>query len=188
MPLYSTNEFRAGLKVILEGEPCTIVENEFVKPGKGQAFNRVKLKRLRSNRVLDKTFKSGETLEAADIREVSLVYLYTDGQFWHFMDPESFEQLTVGASAIEEAKLWLTDQAVCVVTLWNGQAIGVQPPTFVELEVAETDPGVKGDTAGSGGKPAMLSTGAQIRVPLFVQVGEKVRVDTRTGSYVMRVK
>ncbi|ATG73038.1 elongation factor P [Zobellella denitrificans] len=188
MASYSTNEFRSGLKIMLDGEPCAIIENEFVKPGKGQAFNRVKIRRLLNGKVLEKTFKSGDTVEAADVMDMELAYLYNDGEFYHFMNNDTFEQLAADDKAVGDAKLWLKEQDVCILTLWNGSPISVTPPNFVELEVVETDPGLKGDTAGTGGKPATLSTGAVVRVPLFIQIGEVLKVDTRSGEYVSRVK
>lgn len=188
MAFYSTNEFKQGLKVMIDGEPCVIVENEFVKPGKGQAFNRTRVKKLISGKVLDKTFKSGDSVEAADVLDLNLTYLYNDGEFYHFMNDETFEQVAADTKAVGEAAKWLLEQAVCIVTLWNGQPIGVQPPNFVELKIVDTDPGLKGDTAGTGGKPATLETGAVVKVPLFVQIDEVIRVDTRSGEYVSRVK
>ncbi len=188
MASYSTNEFRSGLKVIIDGDPCSIIENEFVKPGKGQAFNRVKIRNLKTGRVLDKTFKSGESLEAADVIDIEMQYLYSDGQFWHFMVPDNFEQHAADASAVGESHLWLKAQDNCQVTLYNGEPIGVTPPNFVELEITDTDPGLKGDTAQGGTKPATLETGAFIKVPLFLEIGELVRVDTRTGEYMSRAK
>ncbi|GGB51950.1 elongation factor P [Oceanisphaera marina] len=188
MASYSTNDFRSGLKVMLDGEPCAIVENEFVKPGKGQAFSRVKIRRLLNGKMLEKTFKSGESLEAADVVDMEMAYLYNDGEFYHFMDNDTFEQLAADDKAVGDTRLWLKEQDVCTLTLWNGAAISVTPPNFVELEVVETDPGLKGDTAGTGGKPATLTTGAVVRVPLFIQIGEVLKVDTRSGEYVSRVK
>jgi elongation factor P len=188
MANYSTNEFKSGLKIILDGDPYAIVENEFVKPGKGQAFNRVRVRNLKTGRVIEKTFKSGDSVEAADVFEKEVQYLYTDGEFWHFMDPESFEQIAADAAVIGDNKIWLKEEDMCQVTLWNGAPLIVMPPNFVELEVSETDPGLKGDTSGSGGKPATLETGAVVRVPLFVQEGEVIRVDTRKAEYIGRVK
>ena len=189
MASFSTNEFKSGLKVMLDGNPYAILENEFVKPGKGQAFNRVKMRNLRSGRVLEQTFKSGESLEAADVIDTEMNYLYNDGEFWHFMHPESFEQLQADKTAIGDAIKWLKENsnALCTITLFNGLPLSVTPPNFVELQITETDPGVRGDTSGGGGKPATLETGAVVRVPLFVQQGEVVRVDTRTGDYQTRV-
>jgi elongation factor P len=188
MANYSTNEFKGGLKIMLDGDPCSIIENEFVKPGKGQAFNRVKIRNLITGRVLEKTFKSGESLEGADVHETDLQYLYTDGEFWYFMDQESFEQVSADAKALGDSVKWLKEQDMCTVTLWNGSPISVEPPKFVVLSVTDTDPGLKGDTSGSGGKPATLETGAVVRVPLFVQIGEAIKVDTRSGEYVSRAK
>lgn len=185
---YSTNEFKSGLKVILDKEPYNIVENEFVKPGKGQAFNRVKLKALKTGRVIERTYKSGEKIEAADVMEVEMQYLYNDGDTWHFMEPKSFEQYEINSLVVDDASKWLQEQDVCAVVLWNGEAISVLPPNFVTLRITETDPGLKGDTSGGGSKMAILETGAQIRVPLFVQMNELVKVDTRTSEYVSRVK
>lgn len=188
MANYSTSEFKSGLKVMLDGDPCSIIENEFVKPGKGQAFNRVKLRNLKSGKVWERTFKSGDSLEGADVMDVAMQYLYSDGEFWHFMDQTTFEQKAADDAAVGDAKLWLKEEDVCEITLYNGEPLSVTPPNFVELEIVETDPGLKGDTAGTGGKPATLSTGAVVRVPLFVQTGEIVKVDTRTGDYVGRIK
>ncbi|APZ42392.1 elongation factor P [Acidihalobacter ferrooxydans] len=188
MATYSTSEFKNGLKIMLDGDPYNIVENEFVKPGKGQAFNRVKIRNLKSGRVIDKTFKSGESVEAADVVDVDMQYLYTDGEFWHFMVPDTFEQYAAGEAALADAKPWLKEQDVCIVTLWNGQPLSVTPPNFVELKIVETDPGIRGDTATGGTKPATLETGAVVKVPLFIEEGEVLKVDTRTGEYVSRVK
>jgi elongation factor P len=188
MASYSTNEFRGGLKIMLDGDPCAIIENEFVKPGKGQAFNRVRIRNLKTGRVIERTFKSGESVESADVMEVELQYLYNDGEFWHFMDPQTYEQLAAGEAAVGEAAKWLKEQDVCLVTLWNGTPLLVTPPNFVILTVTETDPGVRGDTSGGGGKPATLETGAVVRVPLFIDIGETLRIDTRTGEYVSRAK
>lgn len=188
MANYSTSEFKSGLKVMLDGDPCAIIENEFVKPGKGQAFNRVKLRNLKSGKVWERTFKSGDSLEGADVMDVSMQYLYADGEFWHFMDQTTFEQKAADEAAVGDAKQWLKEEDMCEITLYNGEPLIVNPPNFVELEITQTDPGLKGDTAGTGGKPATLSTGAVVRVPLFVQEGEVIKVDTRTGEYVGRIK
>ncbi|WP_199610915.1 elongation factor P [Flocculibacter collagenilyticus] len=188
MANFSTNEFKAGLKIMLDGEPCNILENEFVKPGKGQAFNRVKIRKLISGKVLEKTFKSGESVEGAEVRDHELAYLYNDGEFWHFMDNSTFEQIAADAKALGDNEKWLVENDLCTLTLWDGAPIAVTPPNFVELEVTETDPGLKGDTAGTGGKPATLSTGAVVRVPLFIQIGEVIKVDTRNGEYVSRAQ
>lgn len=188
MASYSTNEFRSGLKILIDGDPCVIVENEFVKPGKGQAFNRVRIRNLKTGRVVDKTYKSGESVEAADVLDTEMQYLYADAEFWHFMIPDTFEQFAADATAVGEAKQWLKEQDVCQITLWNNAPLSVTPPNFVQLVIVETDPGVRGDTAQGGVKPARLETGAVVRVPLFLEEGETIRVDTRTGEYVSRVK
>lgn len=188
MATYSTSEFKAGLKFMMDKEPCAIIDNEFVKPGKGQAFNRVKLRRLLSGKVVEKTFKSGESVEAADVMEIDLAYLYSDGEFFHFMNNDTFEQVAADEKSVGDAAKWLIEQDLCTITTWNDNPIVVTPPNFVEIEVTETDPGLKGDTAGTGGKPATLATGAIIRVPLFIQIGEVVKVDTRSAEYVGRIK
>ncbi|MCO7227424.1 elongation factor P [Pleionea sp. CnH1-48] len=186
MASYSTNEFRNGLKIMQDGEPCVILENEFVRPGKGQAFARARVQYLLSGRIVEKTFKSNESVEGADIMDQDMEYLYADGEFWHFMDPTSYEQVAADAKAVGDNAKWLTEQDTCLVTLWNGSPIIVTPPNHVVLEVVDTDPGLKGDTSGGGGKPATMNTGAVVRVPLFVQIGDKLKVDTRTGEYVSR--
>jgi len=186
MASYSTNEFRSGLKILLDGDPCAIVENEFVKPGKGQAFNRVKIRNLKTGRVVDKTFRSGESVEAADVHDTELQYLYNDGEFWHFMDPQSFAQYQADATAVGDAAQWLKGEELCLITLWNEVPLIVEAPKFVELLITQTDPGVRGDTAQGGVKPATLETGAVVKVPLFVEEGEAIKVDTRSGDYVSR--
>ena len=188
MASYSTNEFRGGLKLLLDGDPCSIIENELVKPGKGQAFNRVKLRNLKTGRVIEKTFKSGESVEAADVVDVDMEFSYNDGEFWYFMDPNTYEQVGAGETAVGEAAKWLKGQELCTVTLWDGAPLAVTPPNFVELAISQTDPGVRGDTAQGGTKPATLETGAVVKVPLFIEEGEVLKVDTRTGEYVSRVK
>jgi elongation factor P len=188
MAKYSTSEFRSGLKLLLDGEPCSIIENEFVKPGKGQAFNRVKIRNLLTDRVVERTFKSGDSVDAADVMDVTMQYLYTDGEMWHFMDENTFEQIAADAQAVGDNAKWLCEQDICGLTLWNNAPIAVTPPNHVILEVTDTDPGVRGDTSGGGTKPATMSTGAVVNVPLFINIGDKLKVDTRTGDYVARAK
>lgn len=188
MATASTSEFRSGLKFMQEGDPCVIIENEFVKPGKGQAFSRVKFRNLKTGRVLVKTFKSGETVELADVMECEMQYLYHDGVHWHFMVPADYEQHEINESVVGDAAKWLKEQDVCIVTLWNGTPLVVTPPNFVVLTITETDPGLRGDTSGGGGKTATLETGAVVRVPLFLQIGDSIKVDTRTAEYVSRAK
>jgi len=188
MANYSTSEFRGGLKIMLDGDPYAIVENEFVKPGKGQAFNRVKVRNLLTARVVERTFKSGESVEGADVVDTEMQYLYNDGEHWHFMDVGSYEQLAADRKVVGDAAKWLKEEDMCDVTLWNGAPILVVPPNFVELRITETDPGLRGDTAQGGTKPATLETGAVVKVPLFLEIGELVKVDTRSGEYMSRVK
>jgi len=188
MAVYSTNEFKNGLKVMVDDAPCSILDCEFVKPGKGQAFTRIKIRNLKTGRVVERTFKSGDTLPSADVADVEMQYLYNDGEYWHFMVPDTFEQYAVTENVLADAAQWLKEQDVCVLTLWNNEPIQVTPPNFVILAITETDPGLKGDTSGGGGKPATLETGAVVRVPLFVQTGELIKVDTRKGEYVSRAK
>ena len=188
MASISTNEFRSGVKILLDGDPYSIVENEMVKPGKGQAFNRVRVRNLKTGRVIERTFKSGDSVEAADVVEMDMQYLYQDGDFWHFMVPESFEQYTASKSAVGDNAVWLKDGVVCIVTLFNNEPLVVTPPPHIELKIVETDPGLRGDTATGGQKPAKLETGAVVRVPLFINEGEVIRVDTRTGEYISRAR
>ena len=186
MATYSTNDFKAGLKVMIDGSPGAVVENEFVKPGKGQAFNRVKIRNLKTGRIIERTFKSGDTLEAADVVDVEMQYLYNDDEFFHFMNPETFEQFGADKATVGDTAKWLKEQDVCIITLWNGIPLNVEPPHTVVLKIVETDPGLKGDTSGGGGKPATLETGAVVRVPLFIQNGESIKCNTRTGEYISR--
>jgi elongation factor P len=188
MATFSTSEFKSGLKLMIEGSPCSILENEVVKPGKGQAFNRVRLRNLKTGRVLEKTYKSGDSVEGADVMDVSLQYLYNDGEMWHFMDTETFEQHAADETVMGDTAQWLKGEEMCEVTLWNGSPLSISPPNFVNLQITETDPGVRGDTASGGTKPALLETGATVKVPLFVEQGEIIKVDTRTAEYVSRVK
>ena len=188
MASYTTNEFKSGLKILLDNDPYSIVENEMVKPGKGQAFNRVKVRNLKTGRTIERTFKSGDSVDAADVVDTDMQYLYADGDFWHFMVPENFEQYAAGKEAVGEGAQWLKEGITCIVTLWNGVPLVVTPPPHIELKVVETDPGVRGDTATGGQKPAKLETGAVVRVPLFINEGEVLKIDTRTGEYISRAK
>lgn len=188
MAAYGMNDVKNGMKIIVDGYACTIIDTDYVKPGKGQAFTRVRYRNLKTGRVVEMTMKSTDSAEAADVVDTDMEFLYSDGEFYHFMHPETHEQLAADAAAMGEASKWLKGNETCVVTLWNGAPLTVAAPNFVELQIAETDPGVRGDTSGGGGKPAKLETGAVVRVPLFVGQGETIRVDTRTGEYVSRVK
>lgn len=186
MATYSTNQFKNGLKIILDNDPCSITENNMVKPGKGQAFNKVKAKNLRTGRMLERTFKSTESVEAADVDEVNVEYLYSDGEFWHFMEPTSFEQYAANEVAVGDAVKWIKGQETCVMMLWDSAPLSITPPNFVELAVTQTDPGLKGDTAQGATKPATLETGIEVKVPLFINTGDILKIDTRTGDYVSR--
>ncbi len=188
MATLGMNDVKNGLKIIVEGQPCVIVETDFIKPGKGQAFTRVRYRNIKSGRVVELTMKSTDSVESADVIDTDMQYLYSDGEFWHFMQQDSFEQYSADENAMGDAAQWLKGEEICTVTLWNGSPIAVTPPNFVELQIVETDPGLRGDTSGGGGKPAKLETGAVVRVPLFVGQDEKVKVDTRSGEYVSRVK
>lgn len=188
MAFFSTSEFKSGLKVMFDNDPCSIVENEFVKPGKGQAFNRVKLRNLKTGRIIERTFRSGETLEGADVVETNMQYLYNDGTLFYFMVSDTFEQHAADTNAMGDTVKWIKGQEECIVTLWNGVPLAVNPPNFVVLQVTETDPGLRGDTSGGGSKAATLETGAIVRVPLFVNIGDLIKVDTRTAEYLSRVK
>lgn len=185
---YNTSEFKSGMKIILDNDPYSIVENEMVKPGKGQAFNRVRVRNLKTGRTIERTFKSGDSVEAADVVDADMQYLYSDGDFWHFMLPDNFEQYAAGAAAVGDNAKWLKDGTNCIVTLWNNVPLQVTPPAHIDLKVIETDPGVRGDTATGGQKTAKLETGAVVRVPLFINEGEVLRIDTRTGEYISRAK
>jgi len=188
MATYGMNDVKNGLKILVNGEPCVITETEYVKPGKGQAFTRIKYRFIKSGRVVELTMKATDDLEAADVMDTDMQFLYSDGEYWHFMQPETFEQVQADKAGVGDAYKWLKGEELCVVTLWNGVPIAVQPPNFVDLKIVETDPGVRGDTSGGGGKPATLETGAVVRVPLFVGQDEIVKVNTRTGEYESRVK
>jgi len=184
---YSTAQFRKNLKIEIDGEPFTIVDFQHVKPGKGGAFVRTKMKSLITGNVLDRTFRSGEKVDVPDLEEKKMSYLYEDETGYCFMDTQTYEQMTLTEDQIEEAKGYLKENIEVEVLLHNGKAIGIELPMFMNLQIVETDPGLKGNTASGGSKPAKLETGVTIQVPLFVSTGEIVKVDTRTGSYIERV-
>jgi elongation factor P len=186
--MYSTAEFKKGLKIELDGVPYTIVEFQHVKPGKGGAFVRTKMKSLLTGRVLDQTFRSGEKVKKPDLMEREMQYLYGEGSDFHMMDNETYEQIMLTEDQVGEARLYLAENMGVKVLFFNQQPVAVEVPLFVELEVAQTEPGVKGDTAAGGTKPATLESGVTIQVPLFLNEGDRVKVDTRTGSYIERVK
>ena len=188
MATINTNQFKPGVKLLLDGDPYSILENEFVKPGKGQAFNRIKIRNLKNGRMIEKTLKSGESVEAADVVDVELQYLYTDGKDWIFMNEKTYEQISASRESVGEAVKWLKGQEKCAVTIWDQSPISVSVPNFVNLTVLKTDPGLKGDTATGGTKLAELETGTIVKVPLFVEEGDLLRIDTRNGEYVSRTK
>ena len=189
MPQVSTNEFKTGMKVEMDREPYTIVGVEFVKPGKGQAFTRTKLKHLMSGRVVEKTFKSGEKLDLADVEETQMRMLYKEGDGVVFMHDQTYEQVTVPLSVIDDKESYMMEDTVYDLVFYKGNVVDVTPPTFLNMTVTETAPGVRGDTAsGRVLKPAKTDTGATIQIPIFIEEGELVKVDTRTGEYVSRVK
>ena len=186
--MYSTAEFKKGLKIELEGVPYTIVDFQHVKPGKGGAFVRTKMKSLLSGRVLDQTFRSGEKVKKPDLMEREMQYLYGEGEDFHMMDNETYEQIMLTEDQVGEVRLFLTENMAVKVLFFNQQPVAVEVPLFVELEVTQTEPGMKGDTAAGGTKPATLESGVLIQVPLFINEGDRVKVDTRTGGYIERVK
>lgn len=188
MAQISTNEFRAGLKIEVDKQPYVIVTNQFVKPGKGQAFNRVRLKNLLTGKTFERTFKSGESFEEADVLEAQMRLLYVDQSGATFMDDTTFEQMTVPLEKLEGMEAWLVEDELYQLVFYKGSPVTVEPPTFMEMEIVETAPGVRGDTAsGRVMKPAKTHTGAEIQVPIFIEMGERVKVDTRTGEYVSRI-
>lgn len=186
--MYSTGDFKKGLKIELDGTPYIIVDFLHVKPGKGGAFVRTKLKNLVTGKVLDQTFRSGEKVKRPDLMEREMQYLYREGENFYLMDNQTFEQLALTTEQLGDAVLFLVENMNVNALFFNQQPVAVDLPTFVELEVAQTEPGVKGDTASGGSKPATLETGAVIQVPLFINEGERLKVDTRTGSYIERAK
>jgi len=183
-----TSDIRKNLKIMLDGQPFIVTDFQFVKPGKGQAFTRCKLKNLLTGAALEKTFKSGEKLEPAEVETREVQYIYPDGANYVFMDPNTGDQLIVSGDRMEEEKLWLADGMNVEVTLLKDDPIGIELPAHVELEIVKSDPGVKGDTASGATKPATMSTGAVVQVPLFIEEGEWIKIDTRTGAYLERVK
>ncbi|MBS0621428.1 MAG: elongation factor P [Verrucomicrobia bacterium] len=188
MASISTNDLRQGAKVEMDGQPYVVVGIEFVKPGKGQAFNRVKVKHLVTGRVIERTFKSGEKIEEADIQEAAMRLLYTVGEDAVFMDDKTFEQITIHKEALHAVSEWLKEDVLYDVVIYKEQPISVEPPTFMELKITQCDPGVRGDTAsGKVLKPAVTESGAKVQVPIFIDEGEILKIDTRTGEYVSRV-
>jgi elongation factor P len=188
MGTISTAEFRNGAKLEMNGVPFSIVEFQHVKPGKGPAFVRTKLKSLKDGRILDKTFRSGEKVEVPDLTHSEMQYLYQDSDGYVMMDNETFDQVSLTADQLGDARDFMMENIEIKVLYHNGLPIDVEIPTFLELEIVDTDPGVKGDTASGGSKPATLSTGAVVKVPLYIEIGERIKVDTRNRTYIERAK
>jgi len=186
--MYDTSDIRKGLKIQMDGYPYTVVGFQFVKPGKGTAFTRTKIKNLITGAVLERTWRTGEKLEPANVEEAEMQFLYQEGENYVFMDNHTYEQTYIPSAVLGEVALLMPDNINVQVLFFNEKPIGVSLPNFVELEVAHTEPGIKGDTASGATKPATLSAGATINVPLFVEEGEVLKIDTRTGEYVERVK
>lgn len=186
--MYSTAEFKKGLKIEIDGVPFAIADFQHVKPGKGGAFVRTKLKNLLNGRVVDQTFRSGEKVKKPDLVEKEMQYLYKDGDSYCLMDNETYEQIMLSGEQVGDAVLYLKENMDLQVLFFNQQPVAVDLPNFVELAVAQTEPGVRGDTASGGTKPATLESGAVIQVPLFINEGDRLKVDTRTGTYIERLK
>jgi elongation factor P len=186
MGTYNTSEFKKGLKVLIDNEPYLMIDTEFMKPGKGQAVYRTRLKNMIRGNVIDRTYRSGDKIDSADVSEETLQYLYNDSKNWFFMNPESFEQYSIPKDNLLDAHKWLKDGATVEVIFWAERAISVEAPKHVELEVTYCEPGARGNTATNVQKPATLETGAEISVPAFINIGDTVKVDTRTGEYIER--
>lgn len=186
--MYDTSDIKKGLKIVMDGQPYNVTYFQFVKPGKGQAFTRTKLKNMVTGAVIEKTFKSGEKLEKADLESREMQFLYADGDNYVFMDNSNYEQIMISNEQIGDNKFYLLDDTTVEVLIFDEKPIDVTPPTFVELQVVETEPGFKGDTSGNTTKPAIMQTGLKVNVPLFVEADEILKIDSRTGEYVERVK
>ena len=184
--MIQAGDLRPGMKIELDGAPYVVLTYQWVKPGKGGAFSRTKLRNLKTGAIVDRTFRSEEKLPPAGVEEHQAQFLYQDGEAYHFMNTATYDQFFLTPERVGEAREFLKPETVVTIPFHRGEAVGVQLPMFVELAVAETDPGVRGDTASGGSKPAKLETGAVIQVPLFIAVGDVVRVDTRSWTYVER--
>ncbi len=182
-----TSQFRNGLKIEIDGEPFVMTYFQHVKPGKGGAFVRTKIKNLRTGRVLERTFRSGEKVDEAEVEDKKMQFLYQDGEQLIFMDQETYDQVPFSTEQVGDAMKYLKENLDVDVVFWRGKPINIELPSFIEAAVTQCDPGLKGDTASGATKPATIETGAVIQVPLFIKEGEKIRVDTRSGDYVERV-
>ena len=188
MAVYQTSDFRNGIKVVIDGNPYVMTYFQFVKPGKGTAFTRTKLKNLISGNVLERTFRSGETVEVADCEDVTMQYQYNEGDTYYFMSMETYDTIPMMRERMDGSEKYLLDALECQVTIFKGNPVAITLPNFIEVEITYCEPGVKGDTATNATKPATVSTGATVNVPLFVESGEVIKIDTRTGDYLGRVK
>jgi elongation factor P len=186
--MYDTTDFKKNLKIEIEGDPCVILSAQHVKPGKGVAFVKTRYKSLLSGKVLERNFRSGDKVGKPNLEEREMQYLYSDGETWTFMDNNNYEQVALNEDAVSEALPFLLDNLEVAILFFNGKAISIELPTFVEIEVTRADPGLKGDTATGATKPATLSTGASVNVPLYVEEGDFLKIDTRSGDFVERVK
>lgn len=184
--MISAGDFRNGITIEYENSVYQIIEFQHVKPGKGAAFVRTKLKNIKSSGVIEKSFRPTEKFPQARIDRKDMQYLYSDGDLYYFMDTENYEQIALGADTIGDTLKFVKENEMCKICSHNGSVFSVEPPLFVELEITETEPGFKGDTATGASKPATVETGAQIYVPLFVDRGDRVKIDTRTGEYLSR--
>ncbi|WP_026503927.1 elongation factor P [Butyrivibrio sp. NC3005] len=185
--MVTASDFRNGVTIEVDGKVCQVVEFQHVKPGKGAAFVRTKLKDIINGGVIETTFRPTEKFPQARIERRDMQYLYNDGDLYNFMDTESYEQIAVGSDVVGDAMKFVKEEEMCKVSSYNGSVFAVEAPLFVELEITETEPGFKGDTATGASKPATVETGATINVPLFVNQGDKIKIDTRTGEYLSRV-
>jgi elongation factor P len=188
MASYNTSDFKKGIKVMVDGDPYLMIECNFVKPGKGQALYRTKLKNLLRDTVIERTYKSGDSLEAADVHESQMQFLYRDGDGFVFMDPDTFDQPTLTKEQVGDDAKWLKDGLICSIVFWNEKPIAFSPPNHLVLKVEYAEPGARGNTATNVTKPAKLETGAEVQVPIFIDTGEWIKVDTRTGEYIERAK
>lgn len=185
---YQTSDFRNGLKIELDGQPYIMTYFQFVKPGKGTAFTRTKLKNMLSGNVIERTFRTGETVEAADVEEQEMEYLYEDGEFYHFMNTETYDQVQITGETLGDDKDFLTENLQVQILFYKSRPVNMELPNFIESEITYCEPGVKGNTATGATKPATITPGATVQVPLFVERGERIKIDTRTKAYVSRVK
>lgn len=188
MASYNTSDFKKGIKVMVDNDPYLMVECNFVKPGKGQALYRTRLRNLIKNNVIDRTFKSGDSLEAADVRDSALQFLYRDGENYVFMDPDTFDQPILTKDQVGDEHIWLKDGLICNITFFNDKPIAFAPPNHLVLRVEYTEPGARGNTATNVTKTARLETGAEVQVPIFIETGELIKVDTRERQYIERVR